>query len=107
MWVLSDVRSAQGVIEDALAASTSTGGDEGSLAALRVSHATERADLHTSLAVTEEKLANAERHIQKFEHNNDTLDGLAIKVHEVEDKMKIFEVKGSFLEENVSEEINN
>lgn len=104
--VLSDLRSIPRVIKDELEVLASGGGDESSPVDLRESQAAKKAHLENLLVAFQEKLADAERHIQELEYNKNTLDDLATKVEEAEAKRKSFEEKVQFLEDRFSEQSN-
>lgn len=84
LYVLSDIRSVQGVIKVSLEVSASAVGDDGSLANVKETYAAERAELEKSLAASEEKVADVEPRIQKFKPNKNTQHGLETIVEEAE-----------------------
>lgn len=81
MSVPSDVRSVQEFIKDALAALASADGDEMSFADLKETYAVDKAKLEKSLTASEEKLSDANRHVQELEHIRDTLEKMATTVN--------------------------
>lgn len=102
--VSSDVCLDTGVTSDALPTFSSAGGDEASFVDLEKHHAANKADLERSLAASEERSADAERRIKKFEHNKDTLHDLAIKFDDTEAKLKSYEEQVQFLGYKESEQ---
>lgn len=94
------------MIKEALAAFASTGGEETSLANLEQSYAVDKAELEKSLVVSEEKIADTERHLQEVEHNEGTLDELVTEIDEAAAKFKAFEAYAPFLEDKVFEQSN-
>lgn len=85
---------------------TSAGSDEAFFADLKEFHATEKAELGKSLAASEKKPVDAERGVQEFEHNKNTLDDLATAVDEARTLLKSFKEQGHFLENKLFEQIN-
>lgn len=76
------------MIKNAFAEFAFTSGDESSLADLKVSYTVDEAVLKKSLAAFGERLADADRSIQAFKLNKDTLDGLETKAHNTEAQSK-------------------
>lgn len=101
-----DVLSVQGVNKGALAACSSASGDKASFADLNTSHVVEKRDLERLLAVYEEKLADAERHIKDYYHNKGTLDDLKTEVDEAEAMLKRSDEQAHFPEDIASRQSN-
>lgn len=74
--VPSDVLSFQGLIKHALTAFIHVDETETSLLELKKSRAVETTDLEKSLGESEERLRDAKRRIQEFEHSRDILQYL-------------------------------
>lgn len=104
--VLSDVWSVQQVIREALVELPIVDGDKTSLPNLKEAYAANKAELEKSLTAPEEKLADAERRIQEFEHNREAVDELVTEVDEADAKLRSSEEHVRFLEDDVSEQSN-
>lgn len=103
----SDVQSVHRAIKDTLAEFPSARCDEVSFAELKRSLSAEKAGLVKSRAAYDEKFAEEEHCIQKFEYNKDTLDDLGTKVDEAEANLKTAEKRLRFIEDEVSKKVAN
>lgn len=95
----------KGLIKDGLAALASDSSDEATLADKEESYVAKKAELEKSLGVSLEKVADTERRVQEFEHNNDTLEDLPSEFGDAEAKLRSSEERVRFLEDKVSEDI--
>lgn len=93
----------KGVIIDALAEFSSTGGEKASFSDLIGYHEGKKAWLETSLAASEEKLLDAKSRIETFEHIKEALDDLGTKVDEAEARLKTSKEDVGLQEDRVSE----
>lgn len=91
------------VIKESLDAPASADGDEALLRDLKT-HVAEKLGLKKSLTASEKNLADAERCIQLFEYNKDTLDELAIKFDEAWFKLKTSKENLRSFEDKISEQ---
>lgn len=74
------------MIKDALGAFASSGSDEPFFASSNYSYAADKPEVERSLAAFEESLPDADRRIQGFKCNDDSLNELATQDNEAESK---------------------